>query len=187
MRMFDIEVKVKKLSEKAIIPSYSREGDAGLDLYTSEDIIIEAGETVLVPTDIAMEIPFGHEGTVRPRSGNSLNGVKGCKKLIPVKNKNLRGFTVEKIVEIDNVKYAIISNMQSYLRVQLGTVDSNYRGSIGIITYNQENHKILIPKGTKLAQIVISPIDYCEIKEVDELEETNRGNSGFGSSGHRIN
>ena len=167
MKLFDIDVKVMKLSENATLPKYSRQGDAGLDLYTAEDIIIPPHKTLVIPTDIAVAIPFGHEGTVRPRSGNSLNGVKGCKYISSFKP----------VVELDDCC--------PYLRVQLGTIDSNFRGGIGIITYNQENYTVLVPKGTKLAQLVISPVDYCRLTEVDSLDDTNRGENGFGSSGHR--
>lgn len=167
MRLFDIDVKVMKLSENATLPKYGREGDAGLDLYTAEDIIILPHETLVIPTDIAVAIPFGHEGTIRPRSGNSLNGVKGC-------------------ISLQKVNPVIYSGYCCpYLRVQLGTIDSNYRGGVGIITYNQENYAVLVPKGTKLAQLVISPVDYCRLTEVDSLDDTNRGENGFGSSGHR--
>lgn len=169
VKFFDIDVRVMKLSVNATMPKYSREGDVGLDLYTSKDIVIMPYETIAIPTDIAVAIPFGHEGTIRPRSGNSLNGVKGCKR-IP------NDYTWD-ISECDDC--------QPYLRVQLGTIDSNYRGNIGIITYNQENYMVFIPKGTKLAQLVISPVDQCMLTEVNSLDDTNRGINGFGSSGHR--
>jgi dUTP pyrophosphatase len=169
MRLFDIEVKVMKLSPCATLPTYSREGDAGIDLYTAKDIVIMPYETVAIPIDIAVAIPFGHEGTIRPRSGNSLNGVKGCK-YVP----NDYTWDVSECREC-----------KPYLRVQLGTIDSNYRGNLGIITYNQEAYAVFVPKGTKLAQLVISPVDYCMLTEVNNLDETNRGENGFGSSGHR--
>ena len=44
---------------------------------------------------------------------------------------------------------------------------------------------VFIPKGTKLAQLVISPVDQCMLTEVNSLDDTNRGINGFGSSGHR--
>lgn len=64
---------IKKLSKHAITPTRGHSGDAGLDLYASEEIIIPKGGTIAVPTGIAMAIPMGYVGDVRPRSGKSLN------------------------------------------------------------------------------------------------------------------
>lgn len=64
-------MKVKKLNENAIIPTYGSEFSAGADLYalTEKDIIVNPGETVLVHTGIAMEIPVGYAGFIYARSG----------------------------------------------------------------------------------------------------------------------
>ena len=64
---------IKKLSEHAITPTRGHEGDAGLDLYALDEIIIPKGGTIAVPTGIAMAIPMGYVGDVRPRSGKTLN------------------------------------------------------------------------------------------------------------------
>jgi dUTP pyrophosphatase len=69
-----IEIKVKKLHPEAIIPGYMTEHAAGMDLCTVIDIPIKLlpGERTLLPTGLAMEIPPGFEGQVRPRSGLAL-------------------------------------------------------------------------------------------------------------------
>ena len=95
--MSDLSVKIKRLHPDAVIPQYAHEGDAGFDLVAAADVIIEPGETALIPTGIAVELPPGYELQVRPRSGITL---------------------------------------RTKLRVQLGTVDSNYRGEIGVIVDN---------------------------------------------------
>lgn len=66
-----MNVNIKKLNEKAIVPTYGSEFSAGADLYALSDeaITIEAGATVLVHTGIAMEIPTGYVGLVFARSG----------------------------------------------------------------------------------------------------------------------
>lgn len=69
--MKKISVKVKA-NEGIELPSYATPGSAGMDLRSSERIVIRAGETALVPTGLFMEIPFGYEGQVRPRSGLAL-------------------------------------------------------------------------------------------------------------------
>ncbi len=66
------EVKVKVLKDKGVkLPKYMTEGSAGMDVYAhiEEDIIIKPLERVLVPTGLKVEIPYGYEVQVRPRSG----------------------------------------------------------------------------------------------------------------------
>lgn len=64
-----------------------------------------------------------------------------------------------------------------------GTVDSGYRGEIGIILRNLGSESIDIKKGTRIAQGVLSAYARAEFTEVEELEETERGSGGFGSTG----
>ena len=65
-------LKVKKLSDNAVLPEYAHPGDAGLDLFSNEHVEIEAGQTRLVKTGIVIELPPGTEAQVRPRSGMAL-------------------------------------------------------------------------------------------------------------------
>lgn len=62
-------LKIKKLSEDAIIPFYAHPGDAGLDLFSVEEVTIEPGKRKLVATGISIELPKNTEAQVRPRSG----------------------------------------------------------------------------------------------------------------------
>lgn len=158
-------LRIKLLSENATIPTRNNPTDSGLDLYAAEDVIIEPGETVIVKTDIAIELDSGYEAQIRPRSGVT---------------------------------------SKSKLRVQLGTVDADYRGNVGIIVDN--THAVeraygiggsqdlttdtpaplgtyVIHKGAKLAQLVVAPIELPSVEVVGELNDTARGNKGFGSSG----
>lgn len=68
-----IDVNIKKLNKKAIIPTYGTEYSAGFDLYSvsDEEITINAHETVFIKTGIAMEIPIGYGGFIFARSGLS--------------------------------------------------------------------------------------------------------------------
>ena len=65
------KVAVKKLDERAILPTYGSEAAAGADLYalTDGDVTVGAGQTVMVHTGLAMEIPVGYAGLVYARSG----------------------------------------------------------------------------------------------------------------------
>lgn len=166
------EVKVKRLHPDAVLPKKAHANDAGFDLVAVEDTIIEPGETVLIKTGLAFELPPGYEMQIRPRSGVTL---------------------------------------KTKLRVQLGTVDSNYRGEVGVIVDNASGDysakqsgymtidgdfrftdrgktfpkafTYIIRKGDRIAQAVIQRIPDVELIEVEELGESERGEGGFGSSG----
>ena len=66
-----IPIKVLAIHENAQVPEYAHDGDAGMDLYTVQDQVIEAGKTAIVPTGLKVIIPQGYEIQVRPRSGMS--------------------------------------------------------------------------------------------------------------------
>lgn len=67
-----VKVHVKRLSPEAKIPKMARKGDVAFDLYSTIDYELRPGERFAVPTGIAVEIPPGYEGQVRPRSGLAL-------------------------------------------------------------------------------------------------------------------
>ena len=66
-----MNVKIKKLNENAVIPKYQTEGAAGFDFHATEHKVIMPGETVLIGTGLAVELPLLIELQVRPRSGIS--------------------------------------------------------------------------------------------------------------------
>lgn len=151
-------IKIKKLTDDAIIPHRSREGDACFDLYSINDYVVLGKSKTTIPTGIAIELPVEYEAEIRPRSGISLNGLE-CK-----------------CFDIDEFVVADIDVIQ-------GTIDSNYRGQINIIVKNNSNCDIVIPKYTKLAQMKINHVPDVKLVEVEELSDSNRGTNGFGSSG----
>ena len=67
-----MELRIKRMHEDAKLPLQARAGDAGMDLFSSEDTIIPARKWALVKTGIQLELPAGTEGQVRPRSGLAL-------------------------------------------------------------------------------------------------------------------
>ena len=138
-----IKVKFKKLDTNAIPFSYSREGDACMDMYSLADDIIYPHGTVIIPTGIAVEIPEGYEGIVRGRSGLASKGIQA----------------------------------------HLGTIDSAYRGDVGIIITNTSNTPFEVKAGMRLAQFTIKPVYKIQLIEVEALTNTERATSGFGSSG----
>jgi dUTP pyrophosphatase len=67
-----------------------------------------------------------------------------------------------------------------------GTVDQGYSGEIKVIIFNTNNSTVTIPKGMKIGQAVLCPVlngKFVTFENVDELNETDRGNNGFGSTG----
>ncbi|GGA11898.1 dUTP diphosphatase [Okeania sp. KiyG1] len=67
-----MKLKVKKLDESAIVPYYAHPQDAGLDLFSIDELTINPGESQLIHTGISMELPSGTEAQIRPRSGLAL-------------------------------------------------------------------------------------------------------------------
>lgn len=82
-------IKIKKIREDAIIPKYIREGDAAMDLYSCEEIIIPPNERRIVGTGIAMALPPGYAGLVWDRGGCAAK--YGLKTMGGVLDSNYRG------------------------------------------------------------------------------------------------
>ncbi|MBU8597342.1 deoxyuridine 5'-triphosphate nucleotidohydrolase [Alkalihalobacillus clausii] len=161
-----MNVKAKRLHPDAVLPRLATEGSAGFDLYAVVEAIIEPGETKVVKTGLAFELPPGYEMQIRPRSGITA---------------------------------------KTPLRVQLGTVDADYRGEVGVIvdntstdTWSNASRRIdntydestrnktsgyIIKSGDRIAQAVIQRLPSVEFTEVESLGDTERGEGGFGSSG----
>lgn len=73
-----MKIKIKKLAPNAVVPTRAHKTDAGFDLYASSSVNVPARGRVLVPTDIAMEIPDGYFGLVTGRSGLTIReGIVG--------------------------------------------------------------------------------------------------------------
>ena len=162
------KVGFKRLNENATIPSKAHEGDSGFDLYASEDVIIEPGETAVVPTGIAVQLPEGMEAQVRPRSGVT-SKTKLRVQLGTIDN----GFTGGIGVIVDNISTDTWSNASRL-------IDNSYARE----TLNKTGG-YKIRKGDKLAQLVVQHLPQVEAIEVTELGEGERGEAGFGSSGVR--
>lgn len=76
-----VDVKFKKLDERAVLPAYAHPGDVGMDLraYIAEPITLRSLERVLIPTGFAIQLPEGYEAQIRPRSGLAIkHGVTVC-------------------------------------------------------------------------------------------------------------
>ena len=117
-----------------------------MDVRAAADLTLEIGETQLVPTGFALEIPHGYEVQLRPRSGLALK----------------HGITMLN---------------------SPATIDSDYRGEVGVITTNLGSQPFEIKRGDRIAQMVVARVELAEIVEVDELGASERGAGGFGHTG----
>lgn len=161
------KIDVVKINEDSNLPAFSRDGDACMDCFADKEVTIpgftlEKGlGRALVPLGFKLALPKGWEALIRPRSGLALK----------------EGLTILN---------------------SPGTIDENYRGEVGAIVCNTTAKDYTVKKGDRICQLAIRPIygashrvDFtnksCGVvwHEVTELDETNRGEGGFGSSGKR--
>jgi dUTP pyrophosphatase len=98
-----MRIKVKKLHKDAKLPTYGHPGDAGMDLYAAEEVVVPAGAIVKIPTGIAMEIPEGCVGLCWDKSGVSMNG--GVKTLAGVIDAGFRGEIVLGVYNLKDKEY----------------------------------------------------------------------------------
>lgn len=149
-------MKIKiKLDEGAKMPTRAHETDAGLDIYAREDQIVPARESAIFDTGVHIELPY----------------VYGSNGFFAEKYKTV-GFLKSKSGL--NVKHGITSE---------GVIDMGYTGSIVVKLYNHSGVDYKVKAGDKISQLVIHPILTPTPYLVGSLEETERGDNGFGSSG----
>jgi len=93
------------------------------------------------------------------------------------------GFSVEIPIGYEGQIRPRSSCLIKGFRVEFGTIDSDYRGEIKVVIIRHGIRGFHIEKGERIAQLVICPVQRCDIEFVDELSETKRGIGGFGSTG----
>lgn len=103
-------LRVKKLGQEAIIPKYSHPGDAGLDLFSSQEAIIKPQERKLISTSIAMAIPDGHVGLIWDRSG--IASKHGLKTMAGVIDSNYRGEIKILLHNLSNTEFKVDKGMR---------------------------------------------------------------------------
>lgn len=140
--MTDVTVPISRLDPGLPLPSYAHEGDAGLDLYASESVVIQPMERALIGTGIAVAIPEGHAGFVQPRSGLALrtgltfvntpglidSHYRGEIKLIAI---NLDPETPVRITRGDKVAQLVIQRVERAVLVETDGLEPTERGERG--------------------------------------------------------
>ena len=165
-----ILIPIEFCNKNARMPIYAHETDAGLDIYSTEDINIRPGETILIKTGLKVAIPVGYELQVRPKSGISLKTklrVANTPGTIDSGYRDEIGIIIENIEQpIQDISYHFGTNNEI-------VIDSILHGK----TYS-------IEKGQKIAQLVLNKISKANFVLVDTVNkiEGDRG-GGFGSTG----
>jgi dUTP pyrophosphatase len=144
-----IRVRVRRVGAMEVpLPSYQTALAAGMDLCAALEAPCQLlpGQRHVVPTGLALAIPEGFEGQVRPRSGLGLRHGIG------------------------------IVNAP-------GTIDADYRGEVRVVLINLGSEPYVVHPLDRIAQLVIAPVVRAELELVSELDPTERGSGGYGSTG----
>ena len=163
----NVLVAIELCHPDAKIPQYAHITDSGVDVYALDDITVNPGETVLVPTGIKVALPAGYELQVRPKSGRALK--------TKLRVANTPG-TIDQEYR-DEIKI-IIENIESPIK----DITIDEEGKVTSIFYGGS---FTIGKGEKFCQLVLSEvpkISFYRVENVLEIDEGNR-NGGFGSTG----
>ena len=161
-------VQIEKIYPDVVIPSYKHEGDSGMDIRAY----------------------FSEEFKEKAKQGN---GYYNENKNILFIQPNTRYLIPTGIkVGITDSNYEIQVRPRSGLALKAGltvlntpgTIDAGYRGEIGVILYNSNSSQQCgVSHGDRIAQLVLTPILKAEWHIVDSVDETKRGDGGFGSTG----
>ena len=133
-----------KMHKDAVIPQRAHQDDAGMDVYSVENIKIAPRSDIMTGIGLASQFPSDWVLLVYNKSGRSTK------------------MKLDKGAEV---------------------IDSGYRGEIHVHLFNHSDDWVFIPKGEKIAQLILMPIWNGNPEEVDELSDTSRGSGGFGSTG----
>lgn len=151
-----MEIKIKRLDEKARIPAYAKPGDAGLDLYATSCDCDNNGN-IVYGTGIAIELPEGYAALVLPRSS--------------IANKDLI---------LSNSVGLIDSGYRGEISAKFKRA---VKCSNGVRLEYDDFRPQIYEVGERVAQLVIIPYPHIEFIEVDELSQSERGCGGYGSTG----
>ena len=150
-----MEVKIKKLSEDAVIPAYAHDTDAGLDLVATSYEYKSDIDCHVYGTGLAVEIPEGYVGLIYPRSSNRKTNAYMCNH-VGVIDSGYRGEVIISFKNRDNLDHSACEIPQLVKPYEIGQ---------------------------RVAQLIIMPYPKIKFVEVDELSDSDRGENGHGSSG----
>lgn len=166
----ELKVKIKKLVENAVIPTYAKDGDAGLDLVATSLESDENGN-IVYGTGLAFEIPKGYVGLVFPRSSNSKTNL----------------FLTNSVGVIDSgyrgeVTLKFKSSIRAYNPFKFWwyrIIRKDYNKPLVVDNNTSGSYKV----GDRVGQLIIMKYPTIEFIESDNLSETERGCGSYGSTG----
>ncbi len=173
----EVPIKIALCRPDAVLPSYARPGDAGMDVTAAEDVVILPGETKLVPTGIRVAIPEGYELQVRPRSGISLR--------TPLRISNSPG-TIDPGFR-DEVQILMTNTSPALSGGTAGNGGAEAAPGAALLRIRNADGRFgpyAIVKGDRIAQLVLHRVPRIRWEQTGSVdgEGTDR-NGGFGSTG----
>jgi dUTP pyrophosphatase len=149
MKKIEYKILDSRIGNEIPLPEYATSGSAGLDLRACLDEATELkpGETLLVPTGLAIHISDHHlAAVILPRSG------------------------------LGHKHGIVLGNL-------VGLIDSDYQGQIFVSCWNRGNTAFTVNIGERIAQMVFVPVVQVALEQVEEFQESSRGDGGFGHTG----
>jgi dUTP pyrophosphatase len=149
MKSIQLKILDPRIGNDIPLPHLATDGSAGMDMRAciDEGLIVEPGETHLIPTGLAIYIADNNLAAILlPRSG------------------------------LGHKHGLVLGNLT-------GLIDSDYQGQVFISCWNRSTKTYVVKPGERIAQMVFIPVERVEFEVVEEFEETDRGEGGFGHSG----
>jgi len=149
MQKIQLKILDSRLGNEIPMPSYATDGSAGIDLRAclEEDTVLNAGETLLIPTGLAIHIQDNQLAAVLlPRSG------------------------------LGHKHGIVLGNL-------VGLIDSDYQGQVFVSCWNRGETAFTITVAERIAQMVFVPVVQADFEIVNEFDQSERGEGGFGHTG----
>ncbi len=149
MKKIQLKILDSRIGQDIPLPKHATPGSAGMDLRAciDEKIILQPGDTELIPTGIAIHISDPNlAATILPRSG------------------------------LGHKHGIVLGNL-------VGLIDSDYQGQLFVSCWNRGNTSFTIDIGERIAQLVFLPVVQVDFDLVEDFNESERGEGGFGHSG----
>ena len=176
-----IKISLKKTIEEVEIPSFGSELSSGFDVKAMRILKVFKGDTEVIGEKFEkIQKAFEEKGSIKLRAFERVLFDTGLQvadiehkisdTMIELQVRSRSGIALKQGLIVDN---------------QPGTIDEDYRGTIGVILMNSTPFLSEIKKGERIAQIVPGYVPAYKIDFTEEVTETERGNKGFGSSGKK--
>jgi dUTP pyrophosphatase len=149
MRSIELKILDSRVGDSIPLPHYATDGSAGLDMRAciDEPLTVAPGETVLVPTGLAIHVADASLAAVLlPRSG------------------------------LGHKHGLVLGNLT-------GLIDSDYQGQVYISCWNRSANSYEVQPAERIAQMVFIPVEQVQFNVVEEFDDSDRGEGGFGHSG----